>query len=127
MLGAWEASGELILSQIETEYAHRFPGLGEAALVFLEQSVSQDWATLVPRLSALSAEVTFSWAQSDPLLLLDALYSTGIVGLDSAGGNRWFASDRALRDLRGIVESRRFGVVVHPAFQRYLRCWGAAP
>jgi len=125
---AWEPSGELILAQAEAEYRHRYPGLGRIALAFFEAPVAQAWSQALPQLreKATKGNTTESWlqaAQSDPLHFARVLYEVGVVGVESAGGSRWFESARSFDAVLGTL-SDDFSVVVHPAFHRYLHCLG---
>lgn len=126
---AWEPSGELVLAQAETEYRHRYPGLGELALAFFEAPVAQAWSEARPRLEEKAEKcrpgaLWLEAAQTDPLKMVEVLYDTGIIGVQSPGGSRWFESIRPFGDIAGTLDGD-FNIVVHPAFHRYLRCCGA--
>jgi len=125
---AWEPSGELVLSQAEIEYQHRYPGLGQLALAFFEAPATQPWSQARRRLEQQAERfrpeaVWVEEAQTNPLRMVEVLYDTGIVGVQSAGGSDWFESIRRFRDVSGTLPED-FNIVVHPAFHRYLRCRG---
>jgi hypothetical protein len=128
VLAAWDPSGELLAAQMETEYSARYPGLSHGVLAFFEQPVSQSWSRVKPKVEELAAKYASEcgWlarAAREPIYFVQVLYETGFVGIETAGGTRWFDADRAFEDLvRALPED--FSVVIHPAFHRYLRCYG---
>lgn len=126
---AWDPSGELLAAQMETEYSTRYPGLGLGVLLFLEQPVSQLFSALEPKIKALAEKHRgqATWldrAGEDALSFIHILYETGFVGVETAGGTRWFDAERGFEDISRAL-STDFSVIVHPAFHRYLRCYGA--
>jgi hypothetical protein len=124
LYGAWEPTGELIISQIEIEYQHVFPGLGDLVYAFLDAPWTMSWADARERLLARLAQVEhqdwYEKALEDPKMLLEALYETGVAGVETRGGSRWFRSDRPLQEFASVL-SEEFTVVIHPAFHRFLR------
>lgn len=126
---AWEPSGELTLAQAEIEYQHRYPRLGQVALAFFEAPVVQAWSDARPRLEEQAEKcgpgaLWLETAHTDPLHMVEVLYDTGIIGVQSPGGSCWFESTRPFKDVSGVL-AEDFNIVVHPAFHRYLRCCGA--
>jgi hypothetical protein len=128
ILEAWEHSGQLMLAQIGTEYQHRYPDLGILALALIDGAASQPWSELAEDLLALSDKFgdAPAWAvgtKGDPSRLLEVLYDTGIVGVETSGGSRWFEEQRPFSEIRAALSGDP-QVVVHPAFHRYFRTQG---
>jgi hypothetical protein len=125
VLTAWENSGENILTQTQTEYQYQYPYLGDFVLTFFEQPITSRWADVCARLEERAEKLAqhAEWiaaARTNPLRLLEVLYETGAVGVETAGGSVWFASIRPFADIAPTLPAD-FAVTVHPAFQRYLR------
>ena len=123
---AWESSGENILTQAQTEYQHTYPGLSEIVLALLEFPATGPWSTwseaLSKRARRINSEaVWLTRGRKEPLVLLEALYETGVLGVETPGGTRWFEGGRSFAELAPTL-SDEFTVMIHPAFHRYLRC-----
>lgn len=143
---SWEPTGELMLAQIETEYASRYPQLGALSYCFFEAPAAMEMQYALRRVTAAARgiEGVPPWIEAgldSPISLIKVLYSTGIVGIRTTAGATWFIHDRPFSDVyhplprpsRGLLdriralfskpeETGQQFIVVHPAFQDYLQC-----
>ncbi|MDO8630749.1 MAG: hypothetical protein Q7R41_09665, partial [Phycisphaerales bacterium] len=102
---AWEATGALILGQIEAEFAFTFPDIANLAVVLMDGPVARRWNELKEPLvdTALRIDPCPEWMTEGldrPEVLLAALYETGIVGVETAGGSQWFETQRTFDEVR---------------------------
>ena len=123
---AWEPFGELTLAQIETEYQHHYPRLGEIVLAFLDRPIIQPYEDLAKRFHEIAANLPDppTWirdAQKDPIQFVHALYETGIIGVETPGATRWFDIQRSFSDISPALGGD-FRIILHPAFHAYLHC-----
>lgn len=128
---AWESAGSLMIGQIEAEFAFRFPQIETLAVVLMDGPVARRWDELAELLidTALRIEPCPDWmreALDHPEQFLSAMYETGIIGIETAGGTQWFESTRSFDEVR-LGAADNFTVIVHPAFHRYFRCLGTDP
>lgn len=124
-IDAWGWTGEQIIYQIGIEFRNTYPELQDLIFALTERPMSMRWSELEgplrERLSALhdpSAWAAESIVNAD--LVLEALYESGVLGVETRGGAQWFEYQRSLDEARGGLDAD-FRVVVHPAFRQTLR------
>lgn len=124
LIEAWLDAGERMLLQTEAEYQHKYPQISTLAFdTFFGGSVTSLWSDVVPKLIERATAVDpqppwFEFALRDPRLFAEALFETGVVGVETGVGSVRYASHSSNREMAANLPDD-FIVWVHPAYQRY--------
>jgi len=125
--GAWEEAGQLALAQTEKEFETRYPGLGAVALFFFDKPITHRWSAISQDLALFAAEQgDHEWLEAGlrvPDSLLEVLYTTEVLGVESASGLVIYGEERPYAEIRPAL-APNFHVHVHPAYRKILECLG---